>query len=113
MITIDTGRMTVKVGKAKRKRVTVGGLAVLLTLARRPGRVCSRDDALDGLHGADAGYFGDRSIDSHVKRLRKIVGGKAILSVYGVGYLWSDEVPVRIAHLAGTEPSGSDAGMLP
>src|SRR3954471_719853 len=64
---------------AGRRRVTVGGRAVdltptefglLETMARRPGRIFTRAQLLDALHGvADEAY--ERAVDSHVKNLRR------------------------------------------
>jgi two-component system response regulator BaeR len=65
---------------------------LLAALAAQPGRVFSRDQLLDAAHSKwhDAG---DRTIDSHVRNLRKKIetaapGFDPIRSVYGVGYSW-------------------------
>lgn len=65
-------------------------------LARHPGRVVSRDEIAQALHGRDWSPF-DRSIDGHVARLRRKVEprGEApvlIRSVRGVGYVFAAEV---------------------
>jgi DNA-binding response OmpR family regulator len=70
--------------------------ALLAALAQHPGQVYSRAQLLDKLHGvAIVGY--DRSVDAHIKNLRrKIEPDPAnpcyILTVYGIGYRFSDEV---------------------
>ena len=69
---------------------------VLATLAQSPGQTFSRTQLLDRLHGyAYEGY--DRSVDSHVKNLRRKIEPdpaepKYVLTVYGIGYKFNDEV---------------------
>lgn len=67
---------------------------LLRTLAGSPGRVFTRDQLLDALHG-DGRAVTDRAVDSHVKNLRRKLaqagaGEEAIRSVYGVGYKLGD-----------------------
>lgn len=63
---------------------------LLETMARHPGQIFSRAQLLENLHGvAYLGY--DRSIDAHIKNLRRKIENdpaepKYILTVYGVGY---------------------------
>lgn len=73
--------------------LTVTEFLILKALATRPGHVKSRDQLLDAAYG-DGGYVDDRTIDSHIKRLRKKF--KAIdadfgdiETLYGVGYRFS------------------------
>ena len=69
---------------------------LLATLAQHPGQTFTRAQLLDRLHGvAYEGY--DRSIDAHIKNLRrKLEPDPAdptyVLTVYGVGYKFSSEV---------------------
>ena len=69
--------------------------SLLETMARRPGQIFSRAQLLENLHGvAYIGY--DRSIDAHIKNLRRKIekdpaNPKYILTVYAVGYKFSDE----------------------
>lgn len=63
---------------------------LLRTLAAAPGRVFSRDQLLDGLYD-DHRVVSDRTVDSHIKNLRRkleqIAPEEPLLrSVYGVGY---------------------------
>lgn len=63
---------------------------LLAALAAQPGRVFSRDQLLDKLH-ADPRALSDRTVDSHVKNLRRKLdavwpGQDVIRSIYGVGY---------------------------
>ncbi len=78
------------------RRVTVDGEAVeltvkeyelLLLLARHPGRSFSRAYLLDHIWGADY-EGGDRTVDTHIVRLRRKLGevGERISTVWGVGY---------------------------
>ena len=65
----------------------------LITLfARSPGRVFNRDILMDVIWGQE--YYGiDRTVDTHVSRLRRKLGelGKHIETVYGVGYRLKEE----------------------
>ena len=69
---------------------------ILLALASQPGRAFSRMNLLDAAQGeAYEGY--ERSIDVHIKNLRQKLGDEPrdptyILTVYGVGYKFSDKV---------------------
>ena len=53
----------------------------------RPGRVLNREALLDNVWGADV-FVTDRTVDTHVKRLRSKLGAgaDAIETVRGVGY---------------------------
>jgi len=69
---------------------------VLAALAQHPGQTFSRAQLLDRLHGTVfEGY--DRSIDAHIKNLRRKIerdpsNPQYILTIYGVGYKFTDEV---------------------
>ncbi|MFT4048144.1 MAG: response regulator [Solimonas sp.] len=69
---------------------------LLRTLAANPGRVYSRDQLMDRLY-ADHRVVTDRTVDSHVKNLRRKLadaGGEDwIKSIYGVGYRFETEPP--------------------
>ncbi len=63
---------------------------LLNTLASRPGRIFPRDELLDSLY-ADHRVVSDRTVDSHVKNLRRKLQkvrplDDLVHSVYGVGY---------------------------
>ena len=69
---------------------------ILIILAQRPGQTFTRAQLLDRLHGVAYGGI-DRSIDAHIKNLRRKLGDdpdepRFILTVYGVGYQFTDEV---------------------
>jgi len=60
---------------------------LLLLLASHPGRAFSREFLLQHLWGYDYDGF-DRTVDTHITRLRKKLGalGEKIVTVWGVGY---------------------------
>ena len=60
---------------------------LLLLLASHPGRAFSREFLLQQLWGYDYDGF-DRTVDTHITRLRKKLGapGEKIVTVWGVGY---------------------------
>jgi two-component system alkaline phosphatase synthesis response regulator PhoP len=86
-------------------RVTRAGEAVRLTrsefnllavLAQHPGQTFTRAQLLDRLHGVAYEGF-DRSVDAHIKNLRRKLEPDPtepsyVLTVYGVGYRFTDEV---------------------
>ena len=64
-------------------------IELLYELASNPNRVYTRDELLDILWGVD--YFGDgRTVDVHIKRLRKKINGASdkwrLTTVWGIGY---------------------------
>ncbi len=68
---------------------------LLLHFARSPGRVFTRSQLLDALHGVSFESY-ERAIDAHVKNLRRKLEPdpahpKYLLTVYGVGYKYADE----------------------
>jgi two-component system response regulator ChvI len=74
--------------------LTVTEFLILKSLALRPGHVKSRDQLMDGAYGEHI-YVDDRTIDSHIKRLRKKFkavddGFAQIETLYGVGYRYRD-----------------------
>jgi two-component system response regulator ChvI len=76
--------------KGARIPLTVTELLLLQALASRPGAVLTRDQLMDGAY-PDKTTVSDRTIDSHVKRIRRKfsavdAGFDAIESVYGAGY---------------------------
>ena len=87
-----------------RRSVTWKGLNVTLTvteflllqaLAQRPGFVKTRDQLMDVAYDEQI-YVDDRTIDSHIKRLRKKMRSvdnsfSAIETLYGIGYRYNEE----------------------
>ena len=75
--------------------LTVTEFLILEALAQRPGVVKSRSQLMDVAYHDDI-YVDDRTIDSHIKRLRRKFreaddGFKAIETLYGVGYRFGEE----------------------
>jgi two-component system response regulator ChvI len=75
-------------------RLTVTEFLLLQSLAQRPGFVKSRDNLMDAAY-EDQVYVDDRTIDSHIKRMRKKfreVDNRfdAIETLYGVGYRYRE-----------------------
>ena len=71
-------------------RLTVTEFLLLQTLAMHPGHVKSRDQLIDAAYGEHI-YIDDRTIDSHIKRLRKKFKEvddefNHIETLYGIGY---------------------------
>ncbi len=74
--------------------LTVTEFLILHALAQRPGFVKSRDNLMDAAYD-DQVYVDDRTIDSHIKRLRKKFkhvddNFDAIETLYGVGYRYKE-----------------------
>jgi len=77
--------------------LTVTEFLILRALARRPGHVKTREQLIEEGYPHDT-YVSDRTIDSHVKRMRKKLdaagaGGDGIETVYGLGYRWREGAP--------------------
>jgi two-component system response regulator ChvI len=75
--------------------LTVTEFMILEALAQRPGVVKSRNQLMDVAYQEDI-YVDDRTIDSHIKRLRRKFRAvddefKAIETLYGVGYRFGEE----------------------
>ncbi|HEY5072656.1 MAG TPA: response regulator transcription factor [Caulobacteraceae bacterium] len=75
-------------------RLTVTEFLLLQSLAQRPGFVKSRDNLMDAAYD-DQVYVDDRTIDSHIKRMRKKFREvdpefDAIETLYGVGYRYRE-----------------------
>jgi DNA-binding response OmpR family regulator len=67
---------------------------LLATMARQPGRVFSRAQLLNAVHG-DALEAFERAIDAHIKNLRRKIepdphNPQYLLTVFGVGYRFAD-----------------------
>ena len=74
--------------------LTVTEFLILRALARRPGHVKTREQLIEEGYPHDT-YVSDRTIDSHVKRMRKKLdavapGFDGIETVYGLGYRWRE-----------------------
>lgn len=86
---VDAGRMEIRC-QGQLLDLTPVEFRLLSTFLKQPGRVYSRDQLLDQLY-EDHRVVTDRTIDSHIKNIRKKIAHlfperDAITSVYGVGY---------------------------
>jgi DNA-binding response OmpR family regulator len=68
---------------------------LLAAMARHPGRVFSRNQLLEAVHGVAFESY-ERAIDAHIKNIRRKIEPGAgepryILTVYGVGYKFADQ----------------------
>jgi len=93
-LTMDPARHKVR-WDGKDVTLTVTEFLILDALAQRPGVVKSRNQLLDVAYQDDV-YVDDRTIDSHIKRIRRKFRAKdpqfdAIETLYGVGYRFDDQ----------------------
>ena len=92
-VEVDVPKMRARVdGRAV--DLTPTEFELLVTLAREPGRVFTRGQLLDALHGVTLETY-ERAIDAHVKNLRKKIEPEPgrpryVLTVHGVGYRFTD-----------------------
>ena len=94
LLTMDPLRHAVT-WKGRDVALTVTEFLLLQALAQRPGFVKSRDQLMDVAYD-DQVYVDDRTIDSHIKRLRKKMRSvddtfSAIETLYGIGYKYNEE----------------------
>ena len=90
---IDSERYTV-IWKGQALHLTPSEFDLLVVLAGRPGQTFTRQQLMDDLYGGAASSV-DRSVDSHIKNLRRKLesasGERLIETVYGVGYRFVKE----------------------
>ena len=98
---LDRGRLTMDPARHKVRwdekdvTLTVTEFLILEALAQRPGVVKNRNQLLDTAYSDDV-YVDDRTIDSHIKRIRRKFRASdgefdAIETLYGVGYRFGEE----------------------
>ncbi len=93
-LVMDVARMRVEVA-GRPVELTATEFQLLTALARQPGRIFTRAQLLDAVHGVAFESY-ERAIDTHIKNLRRKVEPEPrqpryILTVYGVGYRLADE----------------------
>ena len=91
---LDVPRMRTQVAD-RTVDLTPTEFTLLATLARQPGRIFTRSQLLDALHGVAFESY-ERAIDSHIKNLRRKLEPdprqpRYVLTVYGVGYRLADD----------------------
>lgn len=78
--------------------LTVTEFSLLHVLLSRPGRVYTRDDLVDRVWGVGH-HITDRTIDSHIRRVRRkfaAVGADPVETVYGLGYRLRTDAPTDV-----------------
>ncbi|HYD32738.1 MAG TPA: response regulator transcription factor [Azospirillaceae bacterium] len=93
-LTLDSSRHACA-WKGRSIDLTVTEFLLVKALAQRPGHVKSRDQLMDAAYGEHI-YVDDRTIDSHIKRLRKKFKAidsdfSQIETLYGVGYRYKEQ----------------------
>jgi len=93
-VTIDISRMRVEVN-GRNVELTPTEFQLLVALARQPGRIFTRSQLLDAIHGLAFESY-ERAIDAHVKNLRRKLEDdpgqpRYVLTVYGMGYRFAEE----------------------
>jgi DNA-binding response OmpR family regulator len=91
---LDPARMRVELGDHQIE-LTPTEFQLLATLAAQPGRIFTRSQLLDAVHGVAFESY-ERAIDTHVKNIRRKLEPdprepRYVLTVYGVGYRFADD----------------------
>jgi DNA-binding response OmpR family regulator len=93
VLTLDVPRFRAEVS-GRPVSLTATEFQLLAALARQPGRVFTRAQLLDAIHGVAFDSY-ERAIDAHVKNIRRKIEPdprtpRYLLTVYGVGYRLTD-----------------------
>jgi two-component system, OmpR family, alkaline phosphatase synthesis response regulator PhoP len=93
-VEVDLPRMRARV-EGRAVELTPTEFQLLTTFVREPGRVYTRGQLLDALHGVTIDSY-ERAIDAHVKNLRRKIEPEVgrpryVLTVHGVGYRFADD----------------------
>jgi len=93
-VTLDVPRMRVRAGD-RDVELTSTEFQLLAALAREPGRVFTRSQLLDAVHGVAFESY-ERAIDAHVKNIRRKLESdprepRYLQTVHGVGYRFRDD----------------------
>ena len=92
-LVLDVPRMRLAV-EGRAVELTATEFALLAAMARQPGRVFTRSQLLDAIHGVAFDSY-ERAIDAHVRNIRRKIETdphepRHLLTVYGVGYRLAD-----------------------
>jgi two-component system response regulator BaeR len=95
LLRLDPETLRVQAPDGLTVELTAVEFALLQTMHDAPGRIFSRDRLMDRIY-RDGRIVSDRTIDSHVKKLRRkladlLPGRELVHSVYGVGYRFEDQ----------------------
>jgi DNA-binding response OmpR family regulator len=90
----DVPRLRVTDPEREIEELTPTEFELLLAMARSPGRVFTRSQLLDRIHGVAFESY-ERAIDAHIKNIRRKIEPNPhapvyVLTVYGVGYKFTD-----------------------
>ncbi len=93
-VELDVPRMHATV-EGRRVELTPTEFQLLATMARQPGRIFTRSQLLDAVHGVAFESY-ERAIDAHVKNIRRKIepdprSPRYLLTVFGVGYRFTDD----------------------
>jgi DNA-binding response OmpR family regulator len=94
-LTLDVPRMRVTAVDHAVEELTPTEFELLVAMAQHPGRVFTRAQLLDVVHGVAFESY-ERAIDAHIKNIRHKIEPQPgephyILTVYGVGYRFTDQ----------------------
>jgi DNA-binding response OmpR family regulator len=94
-LTLDVPRMRVMAEGRDIEEFTPTEFELLAAMARHPGRVFTRNQLLETVHGVAYESY-ERAIDAHIKNIRRKIELRSgeqryILTVYGVGYKFADQ----------------------
>jgi DNA-binding response OmpR family regulator len=94
-LTMDSQRLSVTAEGREIEELTPTEFELLAALAAQPGRVFTRAQLLEAIHGVAFESY-ERAIDAHIKNIRRKIELKPadpqhVLTVYGVGYKFSDK----------------------
>lgn len=92
-VTVDVPKMRVSV-EGQPVNLTPTEFQLVATMAAQPGRVFTRGQLLDAVHGVSFESY-ERAIDAHVKNIRRKLESRPgqqryLLTVHGVGYKFAD-----------------------
>lgn len=93
-LTLDVSRMRVMAQDREIEELTPTEFTLLAEMTRSPGRVFTRAQLLNALHGIAFESY-ERAIDAHIKNIRHKIEPnppepRYILTVYGIGYKFTD-----------------------
>jgi DNA-binding response OmpR family regulator len=93
-LTLDLPRMRATLDQ-RQIELTPTEFELLAALAGQPGRIFTRAQLLDAVHGVAFESY-ERAIDAHIKNIRRKLEPnprepRYVLTVYGVGYKFADE----------------------
>ena len=84
-VTLDRAHYTVQL-PGKNIALTATAFEILATLMNQPGRIFSRSQLTEAVHGVSFESY-ERAINSHINNLRrKLEPGEYIITIHGIGY---------------------------